>query len=151
MNQLGQSSPSAEQDTELTTCTEILRQARTIAFVGLSDKPERYSHKVAQYFAQKGYAIIPVNPTAKEILGTHSYASLQEIPQSIHLDIVALYRNSNEILSHIQEVLERGNCGTVWLAEGVHNHAAEQFAKHHGIQLVTDKCIMKVDIQMVAR
>lgn len=130
----------------LDTCMQLLRQARTIAFVGLSDKPERYSNKVARYFMQKGYTIIPVNPAATDTLGLKTYATLADIPTDTHLDIVAVYRNANDVLAHVQEARARGNVGVIWLAEGVHSREAEQFAHTNGIPLITDRCIMKVDL-----
>jgi predicted CoA-binding protein len=120
----------------------VLKNARTIAFVGLSDKPERHSHKVAKYFQKKGYRIIPVNPKYKEVLGERSYKSLTEVPRDIHIDIVDIFRKPNEVIPHMQEVVERGNIRTVWLADGVNTHEAEDFAEDYGLSMVTNYCIL---------
>ncbi len=120
----------------------VLKNARTIAFVGLSDKPERHSHKVAKYFQKKGYRVIPVNPKLQEVLGEKSYASITEIPGDIHIDIVDIFRKPTEVIPHMQEIVERGNIRTVWLADGVNTHEAEDFAEDYGLSLVTNYCIL---------
>lgn len=121
---------------------DLLKNARTIAFVGLSDKPERHSNIVAKYFQEKGYRIIPVNPNVKEVLGEKSYPDLLSVPKDIHIDIVDIFRKPNEVISHMQEVVERGNIRTVWLAEGVNTPEAEDFAEDYGLSMVTNFCIM---------
>ena len=125
--------------------SEILRDARTIAFIGLSDKPERHSYQVAQYFQEKGYKIIPINPRIEETLGETAYDSILNIPASVHIDIVDIFRNPEEVLPHMHEIIERGGIRTIWLAEGANSHAAEEFAEDYGLNMVTNQCIMKVD------
>jgi xylulose-5-phosphate/fructose-6-phosphate phosphoketolase len=120
-----------------------LKNARTIAFVGLSDNPERHSHRVAKYFQEKGYRIIPVNPNIKEVLGEKSYPDILSIPKDIHIDIVDIFRKPAEVVPHMQEVVERGNIRTVWLAEGVNTPDAEDFAEDYGLSMVTNFCIME--------
>ncbi len=119
-----------------------LQKARTIAFIGLSDKPERHSHIVAKYFQDKGYQIIPVNPNVDTILGEKSYSSLLEIPKNIHIDIVDIFRKPEQVIPHMQEVVEHGGIRTVWLAEGANSVEAEEFAKDYGLTMVTNFCIM---------
>ncbi len=74
------------------TIATLLREAKTIAVVGLSSNPERSSYGVAQYLQQHGYRVIPVNPAQTEVLGEKSYASLKDIP--VPVDIVDVYRRS---------------------------------------------------------
>jgi predicted CoA-binding protein len=124
---------------------ERLREARTIAFVGLSDKPDRHSYQVAKYFQDMGYRIIPVNPNIKKTLGEKSYDSLLDIPESIHLDIVDIFRSPEDVIPHMKEIVERGNIRTVWLAEGANSAEAEDFAEDYGLHMVTNQCIMDVD------
>jgi xylulose-5-phosphate/fructose-6-phosphate phosphoketolase len=124
----------------------LLKEARTLAFIGLSDKPERHSNRVARYFQNKGYRIIPINPNISEALGEKSYASLLDIPQSVHIDIVDIFRKPNEVIPHMNEIIERGGIRTVWLAEGVNSYEAEEFAEDYGLTMVTNQCIMEVDI-----
>lgn len=122
---------------------DLLKKARTIAFVGLSDKAERHSNRVAKYFQEKGYRIIPVNPTVKEVLGERSYERLLDIPKDIHIDIVDIFRKPSEVVSHMKEIVERGDIKTVWLAEGGNSQDAEEFAQDYGLFLVTNFCIME--------
>ncbi|HZL08228.1 MAG TPA: phosphoketolase [Candidatus Dormibacteraeota bacterium] len=130
---------------------DVLKDARTIAFVGLSDKPERHSYRVADYFKKKGYRIIPINPMIDESLGEKAYDSLLDIPDSVHIDIVDIFRNPDEVLPHMQEVVERGGIKTVWLAEGANSHEAEDFAEDYGLHMISNLCIMDVDIANEAK
>jgi predicted CoA-binding protein len=122
-----------------------LKDAHTIAFIGLSDNPERHSHRVARYFQEKGYKIIPVNPKSPEILGEKSYPSLLDIPLSTHIDIVDIFRAPEEVTPHMREIVERGGIRTVWLAEGANSYEAEEFAEDYGLHMVSNQCIMDVD------
>lgn len=122
---------------------DLLKNARTIAFVGLSDKPERHSHIVAKYFQKKGYRIIPINPNVSEVLGEKSYPDLLSVPKEIHIDIVDIFRKPSEVIAHMQEVVERGGIRTVWLAEGANSQEAEEFAEDYGLSMVTNFCIME--------
>ena len=124
---------------------ELLKQARTIAFIGLSDKPERHSNKVARYFQEEGYRIIPINPNIQETLGEKAYPSLLDIPKSLHIDIVDIFREPSEVIPHMKEIVEHGNIKTVWLAEGANSTQAEEFAEDYGLYMVTNVCIMDVD------
>jgi len=83
---------------------EILEKSKTIAIVGLSDKPERDSYRVAEYLKGHGYTIIPVNPTRSEILGEKSYPDLASIP--VPVDIVDIFRNIDAIPAIVDEAIE---------------------------------------------
>jgi len=122
---------------------DILKQARTIAFIGLSDNPERHSHRVAKTFQEKGYRIIPVNPNLKEVLGEKSYAKLSDIPKDLRIDIVDIFRKKDEVTPHLSEIVERGGINTVWLAEGVQSQEAVDFAEDYGLTMVTNFCILE--------
>ena len=74
----------------MATIPELLRNACTIAVVGLSGKPNRPSHGVAQYLQDAGYRIIPVNPNETVVLGEKAYERLQDVPE--HIDIVDIFR-----------------------------------------------------------
>ena len=81
----------------------ILKNARTIAILGLSPKPERDSNMVARYLKEQGYRIIPVRPAQKEILGEKVYASLDDIKETV--DIVDVFRNPAQIVPHAHEAI----------------------------------------------
>lgn len=130
--------------TDATMQLTILNSAKTIGIVGLSPNPDRYSYKVAQYLQEQGYKVIPINPSVTEVLGEKAYDSLLSVPQNIKMDIVTLYRKSEEIDKHIDEIIRHGHIPTVWLPEGVRDKIAEEKAQKHGLMLVSDFCIMKV-------
>jgi len=123
---------------------EALKQARTIAFIGLSDNPERHSYQVASYFQNIGYKIVPINPNISETLGEKVYKSLIDVPESIHIDIVDIFRKPSEVVGHMKEVVEHGGIKTIWLAEGANSQQAEEFAEDYGLYMITNQCIMDV-------
>jgi predicted CoA-binding protein len=122
--------------------SDIFKNTKTIAIIGLSDNPEKHSYRVASYFQTKRFKIIPVNPKLTEVLGEKAYQDLLSIPKEIKIDIVDVFRRPDEVLPHLKEVLERGGISTVWLQEGVGSKEAEDFAKKSGISLVSNFCMM---------
>jgi len=119
----------------------LLTSARTIAVVGLSDKPERDSHEVARYLKAQGYRIVPVNPMVREVLGEKSYASVREIPPEVRVDILDIFRRSDQVPPVVEEGLARG-VGAVWMQLGVENAQARSLAESRGVPVVEDLCIM---------
>jgi hypothetical protein len=117
---------------------QILETAKTVAVVGLSDKPDRDSYKVAEYLQSHGYRIIPVNPTVSDVLGEKSYASVTDIPEPV--DLVDVFRKPEAVLPVVQEAIDAG-AGTVWLQLGVVNEEAAARAEAAGLQVVMDRCI----------
>ena len=105
------------------TIPELLRNARTIAVVGLSSKLTRPSYGVSRYMQSRGYRIFPVNPLETEVLGEKSYARLEDVPERI--DIVDIFRRS-EFVPAIVDAAVRVGAGAIWMQEGVvHEEAAE--------------------------
>ena len=117
----------------------LLINARTIAVVGLSPKPERDSNMVASYLKDHGYRIIPVRPAQKEILGEKAYSSLDDIDES--MDIVNVFRNPAQIMPHAHEAL-RVKPKLFWMQVGIENQAAAELLTNAGIDVVMNKCIM---------
>src|SRR5512147_1140645 len=76
---------------------KALETARTIAVVGCSPRPDRPSHAIARYLLEQGYRVIPVNPGHQTILGETCYRSLDEIPEEVEIDIVDVFRRSNQV------------------------------------------------------
>ena len=106
--------------------TELLRRARTIAVVGLSDNQLRPSYGVSAYMQSHGYRIIPVNPKIKSCLGEKAYASLPEVPEKV--DIVDIFRRSVFVEQIVEEAIQL-KVPAVWMQEGViHESAAEKGA-----------------------
>lgn len=120
--------------------TELLKQAKTIAVVGLSSSPLRPSHGVSAYMQTQGYQIIPVNPEIEEALGEKSYPSLKEVPGTI--DIVDIFRRPEFVDEIVDQAIER-KVPAIWMQEEVINEAAAQKARKAGIFVVMDRCILK--------
>ena len=119
---------------------ELLTSARTIAIVGASDKPERDSNIVGRYLAAQGYRIVPVNPALPEILGQRSYPSLTAIPGTERIDIVDVFRRSEEVPAVVAEAIARG-VGAIWLQLGVRSPEALAAARARGILTREDRCV----------
>jgi predicted CoA-binding protein len=118
---------------------DILKQAKTIAVVGLSSNPARPSHGVAAYMQRAGYRIIPVNPNEREVLGEKSYARLEDVPEKI--DIVNVFRRAEEVPPVVEDAVRIG-ARTVWMQLGIRNAEAAEKAKAAGLSAIEDKCIM---------
>ena len=116
----------------------ILSDSRTIAVVGLSEKPERPSHGVARYLQERGFRIIPVNPNVREVLGEKAYPSLREIPGSV--DLVDVFRRPEEMVPVAEEAIRIG-ARFFWMQEGVTNREAEEMLAGAGIPVVADRCV----------
>ncbi len=121
----------------------LLTNVKTIAIVGLSDKPDRPSFEVASYLKSQGFRIVPVNPNVSEVLGEKSYPDLLSIPKDIQIDIVDIFRRSEEVMSHVKEAVERGDVKTIWMQEGVVNEEAAELAREHGLEVIMNFCLMK--------
>jgi predicted CoA-binding protein len=123
------------------TMREVLGSARTIAVVGLSDKPERDSNEVARYLQAQGYRVIPVNPMLSEVLGETAYPSLTSIPRDVSLDIVDIFRRSDQVPPVVDEALARG-VRTIWMQLGVEHPESAARARSAGATVFENVCIM---------
>ena len=118
-----------------------LKKAKTIAVVGISDKPERTSFLIAQGLQQNGYQIVPVNPllAGKEVLGQPVYAHLQDIP--FHIDIVDIFRRSEFLPDVARDFLET-DADVFWAQQGLQSQEAEQILRAAGRNdIVMNRCI----------
>ncbi len=119
---------------------DLLRTAKTIAVVGLSDSPLRPSHGVAAYMRDQGYRIIPVNPQISDALGEVSYASLLDVPEKI--DIVDIFRRPEYVDEIVDQAIQL-KVPAIWMQESVVNEGAAEKARRAGIFVVMDRCILK--------
>ncbi|HLN50736.1 MAG: CoA-binding protein [Thermoplasmata archaeon] len=119
----------------------VLERARTIAVVGLSDKPARDSNEIARYLQSQGYRIVPVNPMVREVLGERSYPSVAEIPHDIRVDIVDVFRKSEQVPPVVDEAIARP-VPTVWMQLGVENAEASARGRRAGLTVFENLCIM---------
>ncbi len=117
------------------TVHEALFNTRTIAVVGISDKPWRASHYVARYLQEEGFRIIPVNPYLDEVLGERAYPDLLSIPEPI--DMVDIFRRPEFVGPIVDEAIEIG-AKYVWMQDGVVNEEAAVKARAAGILVVMD-------------
>ena len=130
----------APQDRDLRI---LLGEARTIAVVGLSSKPDRPSHVVAEYMQEHGYRIAPVNPRETEVLGERAYPSLLDIPSEIHVDIVDVFRRA-EATPDVARDAVAIDARVLWLQEGIVNEEARRVASNAGLEVIMGICIKKV-------
>lgn len=116
----------------------IYREARTIAVVGLSGKPERDSNEVARYLQGQGYRVIPVNPNEEQVLGEKAYPSLLEVPGEV--DVVDVFRRPEETPEIARQAVEVG-ARVLWLQKGIVSDEARRIAEEAGLRVVMGMCI----------
>ena len=126
---------------------ELLRNARVIAVVGHSDKPQRTSYMIAQFLKRMGYTIYAVNPTIESVDGEKSYASLADVPEPI--DIVDVFRRSEYLAGVVDDAVAAG-AKSVWAQLGVYDAEAGRKAEAAGLDIVMDRCI-KVEYARLMR
>jgi len=125
----------------------MLQTARTIAIVGLSDKPDRASFRVAKYLQHNGYRIVPVNPNVMEVLGERAVARLREV--KIPVDVVDIFRKPEFVPEIVEDAIAIG-AKAVWMQEGIVHNGAAQRARQAGLQVVMNKCMMKEHSRILA-
>ncbi|MET0856036.1 MAG: CoA-binding protein [Telluria sp.] len=132
------------------TIRQILEDARTIAVVGLSPKPERASHEVAAFLQAHGYRIVPVNPTCagQQILGEPVYATLRDAAtalgaEGLRIDVVDCFRKSEDIAPIARDAIAI-RAGCLWMQLGIENQAAADMASAAGLDVVMNHC-MKIE------
>ncbi len=117
---------------------QIVRSARTIAVVGLSNKPDRPSNEIARYLQKAGYQIIPVNPRLTEALGERVRPSLREISE--HVDVVLIFRRPDAVPSIVEDAIAIG-APVVWMQPGAENLEAASRAQAAGLTAVVGMCM----------
>ncbi|SDF72878.1 CoA-binding protein [Sulfitobacter delicatus] len=129
-----------------TLIKDVLTRTRRIAVVGVSPNPARPSHYVAEYLAQKGYEVVPVNPVhaGKEVFGHTIVATLAEIDPPVQM--VDIFRRSEDVPAVVDEALAAfPNLETIWMQMGITNAEAAAKAKARGVDVIQDRC-PKVEI-----
>jgi len=124
----------------------VLRQAKTIAVVGLSSNPHRPSHGVALYLRDAGYRIIPVNPGQTEILGETCYASLDDIPERV--DMADLFLKPEHIPPVVDAAIRKG-VACVWMQLGIVHAEAAAKARAAGITVVMNRCTKIEHVRLI--
>lgn len=116
----------------------IVKEAKTIAVVGLSDDPEKYSYEVGSYLQEQGYRIIPVNPNNEEVFGEPAYDTVEQIPEQV--DVVDVFLPP-EKTPEIAEDAVRAGAKVLWLQEGIENEEARRIAEEGGLTYIEDACM----------
>lgn len=124
-----------ESDEEL---REIL-DLDPIAVVGCSSTPSKAAHRIPKFMSDREYDIVPVNPTADEVLGERAYDSLDEVPEGI--EMVNVFRPSDEVSGIVERVLERDDVDTVWTQQGIRDPEAGERVEASGRRYVEDRCL----------
>lgn len=128
---------------------DILLKFKTVAVVGISRDEKKDSHKAPKYLKEHGFRIVPVNPTADEILGERSYPGLLDIPVELarKVDIVEVFRPSGEVGKIVDDAVElrrrHGAPNVIWMQEGITNEEAAEKARGAGLEVVMDHCMKK--------
>lgn len=124
---------------------DILVKSKRIAVVGMSRDPQKPANFVPRYLISKGYIVLPVNPSASEILGLKSYRSLLEVDTVV--DVVDVFRPSEEVYDVAEQALKI-RPRVFWMQEGIYNEAAARLLSSSGIKVVWNRCIMKEHMRL---
>ncbi|WP_096391364.1 CoA-binding protein [Halopenitus persicus] len=136
------------ESTDVEGRIDELLDAETVAVVGCSTTPEKAAHRIPKYLQEHGYRIVPVNPYAETVLGEPAYDAVTEVPREVTIDVVDVFRPSEDVPGVVDDVLERrdlaGDVGGLWLQLGIRNGEAAARAEAAGVAVVQDRC-MKVE------
>jgi uncharacterized protein len=118
----------------------LLESSRTVAVVGLSERPYRTSHSIARALKDYGFRIFPVNPNLRgPVLGEEPYASVEEVGEEV--DIVDVFRRSEKVMPTAKDAVAAG-AKVLWMQSGVINEEAAAYARENGLTVVMNRCIM---------
>lgn len=124
-------------DAELDLPLRLMRDARTIAVVGISSRPTRPSYQVTRYLIDAGYTVYLVNPDETEVFGLPVYDRVQDLPEPV--DIVDVFRLPASVPPVVEDAIEAG-AHAVWMQQGIVNEDAAARARAAGLEVVMDRC-----------
>ncbi len=133
---------------------EMLHTARSIAVIGMSDKPWRASHNIGSYLASHGYAVYPVNPSLTEVVGLKCYPSLDAAFAAAlkktgkGIDLVDVFRASEHVPDIVDDVLHLG-IPYLWLQDEVIHDEAVARARAAGVKAVQNDCIFRQHARLI--
>jgi len=125
---------------------DILQSYKKIASVGLSSNPSKVSYGVVAYLKSQGYRVIPVNPTAKEILGEISYPDLHSVPEPI--EVVQVFRRPEDVPPVVDQAIQIG-AKVVWMQLGISHAEAARKAEAAGLKVVMDHCMRVEHMRLI--
>jgi uncharacterized protein len=134
---------------------EMLRTAKTIAVLGMSDKASRASHNIGKYLASNGYRVIPVNPALQEVLGLTCYPDLDSAQAAVReqtgsgIDLADVFRASENVPAIVDDVISLG-IPYLWLQDGVMHEEAVARARAAGVKCVENDCIFREHARFVS-
>ena len=121
---------------------EMLRSARTIAVLGMSNKPDRASYNIGRYLAAHGYRVLPVNPVLQQIDGQPCYPTLDAAQAAAKIDLVDAFRASEHVPAIVDDVIRLG-IPSLWLQDEVIHDEAVARARAAGVKCVQNDCIFR--------
>ena len=128
---------------------DILESNRSVAVVGMSKSTDKPAGRVPRRLMTWGYEVIPVNPTTDTLLGKTCYATLDDIPGDVQVDLVDVFRPSKEAADVVRAAIRRkvkhGDVKAVWLQEGI---VSGELARGAGLAFVQDRCIYKEYVRL---
>ena len=113
---------------------------KNIAVVGMSKNEGKAAHYVPKYLIDRGYNVIPINPTAGEIQGRRSYPAVSSVPEKI--DIVDIFRPSEDVPAVVEDALKKEGIKVIWMQEGIYSKEAERMASEMGVEVVYNRCML---------
>lgn len=137
---------------EKTAIKNVLESYKTVAIVGLSKDPSKDSYDVAKFLKSRGYRIVPINPSADEILGEKSYPSLQDLPEELKqsIEIVDIFRRSEDVPPIVDQAIELrkkyGKPHVIWMQLDIVNEEAAKKAEAARLTVVMNHC-MRIERQ----
>lgn len=122
----------------------VLEGTTTIAVVGMKNDPSEDACRIPKYMAERGYAVVPVNPKLDRALERPAYPDLRAVTEAgITVDVVNVFRASENVEGHVEDVLSMSPLPkTVWLQLGIHHGPSARRLREAGIDVIQDRCIM---------
>ena len=127
-------------DTHSASDIRKILEYKNIAVVGMSKNEGKPAHFVPKYLIERGYNVIPVNPTITEVLGRKSYPSIADISEDV--DVVDIFRRSEDVPPVVNDAINKKGIKVIWMQSGIYNEEAERKAKENGIDVVFNRCMM---------
>nr|WP_245212762.1 CoA-binding protein [Rhodohalobacter sp. SW132] len=119
---------------------------KTVVVIGCSSNPYRTSFHIAQYIQEAGLTMVPVNPNEDEVLGEVCYDTIFDLPESVHVDVIDIFRNKRYTEKMVREIVEwsesSGQKPVIWTQLDVSTQAAKQLAEENGFDYVENRCLM---------
>jgi predicted CoA-binding protein len=122
---------------------------KNIAVVGMSKTEGKPANYVPKYLIEQGYNVIPVNPTAPEIMGKKAYPNVSSVQEQV--DIVDVFRPSDDVLPVVVDAVKKAGIKVVWMQLGIYNEQAEKLAKEKSIKVVYNRCMLEEHQRLFGR